>query len=393
MDAVLHSAADAGSGWSAPRLANALIVAAAGVAAWRMARSAPLLALTALPVVAEALARGPNSDREAAAPGAADTPWRSCARRYASRIALGIAILLNLVLLQGVVNGWYCRIFPSPIAPTPFGFDEEARYHALRSLQADGLRGPVFTDYNLGSLVEYELYPEPGYVDNRPEAFPAQFWRDEYLPALGLGDPWARLCSARGINAVIVSLTGVKEGFTQELTRRPEWVLVHLDSLCAAWVRNTPANQALIARRRFDERRLAGYERSIAERLLQIESQPCWRRQVAADRLVYECYGLVCIGQGARAWPYVWQLHRMFPDYQVVHELMRVTAPPAQAARVAPVLAARARWPLAAKQVLDEGRFLEAVGSPDVARQVYRRGRCFFPLSPELRAACERRRE
>jgi hypothetical protein len=48
------------------------------------------------------------------------------------------------------------------------------------------------------------------------------------------------------------------------------------------------------------------------------------------------------------------------------------------------IMAGRARWPLAAKQVLDYGRALEAQGRAAEARAVYLRGHFFFPLSPDL---------
>jgi hypothetical protein len=288
------------------------------------------------------------------------------------------------------VTGGYSRRFPSPIAPTPFGFDDERRYGALRELRAQGLHGPVFSDYNIGSLVEYNLWPERGYVDNRPEAFPTTFWRDEYLPALELGAAWERMCAERGINAVIVSLTGVKEFFTQALMRRPEWALVHLDSLCAVWVRRTPENAGLIRARGLTAERLQACERALSERLLRLPDTPFWRRPAEVERALFECYGLVCVGAADRAWPHVRQLYLMYPDHQMVHELMRVTVPPDQAEPVKAVLAARARWPVAAKQVLDWGRVLETEGRRDAAREVYRRGRWFFPLSSDLRAALQR---
>ena len=46
-----------------------------------------------------------------------------------------------------------------------------------------------------------------------------------------------------------------------------------------------------------------------------------------ADVLVYRLYGLICIGRGDRVWPHLMAIHGLYPDYQIVHELMRVTAP------------------------------------------------------------------
>lgn len=348
---------------------------------WTMARSVPLLALTA-PVVIAGWLNPPGAD--GAEPAAAGR-WP----RPGALAGAGIALVLNVFLVWAVVQGAYSRVFPSPIGPTPFGFDDERRYTALRQLKEEGLPPRVFSDYNIGSLVEYDLYPEPGYVDNRPEAFPGSFWRAEYTPALALGEEWETVRRARGINTIIVSLPGVKEQYTQELMRRPEWVLVHLDALTGVWTLDAPGNVSFLEAHAFGPRRLEAYELSVAERLNALRRQAFCRRQVEADRLVYELYSLVCIGQSLRAWPYIWKLRSVYPDYQVVHEILRVTAPPDRREQVWAVLAARARWPVAAKQVLDWGRVLQTQGRFDEARKVYRRGRLFFPLSRELEHALD----
>jgi hypothetical protein len=358
------------------RIWNVLMVAAAGLMAVGMARNVPLFALVALPVIASG---GPKLQVSGGK-----------IKETMTHLVLLALLVLNLGLCIAVVDGSYSRIFPSPIAPTPFGFDDEARYAALRDLQRDGLRGPVFNDYNVGSLVEYTLYPEPGYVDNRPEAFPAAFWRTEYLPALALGADWNRIVERRDINAIIVSWTGVKEAYCQALMQNHEWALVHADGFLGVWVRNRAQNAALIEKRGWTPEKMEAYRKSIAERLAGLDQKSLWRRQVEADRVVYETYSLLCMGDPTGAWPLIQQMHRLYPDYQIVHELMRVTAPPEAVEEVKLVLAQRARWPVASKQVLDWGRVLETDGQVNEADKVYRRGLKFFPLSDSLRGALTR---
>jgi hypothetical protein len=233
--------------------------------------------------------------------------------------------------------------------------------------------------------VEYELYPEPGYCDNRPEAFPASFWRAEYLPSLALTERWTQVCETRRINAVIVSLAGVKEAYIQEMTRRPEWVLVHLDEICAVFVRNIADNAAILDSQAFTTERVAAYEKGITDDIATLSATPWWRRQVDADILVYRLYGLICIGRTDRVWPHLMKIHTMYPDYQIVHELMRVTAPREEIPTVEQVMAQRARWPLAAKQVLDYANYLKLSGRAGEAERALKRGRWFFPLSPAIR--------
>jgi len=354
------------------RPANSIIVLTALAASWLMARSVPLLALT-LPAAMAAI------------PATQVSGFRL---QVSGLFVLGA---INALLALSILSGSFHRPFPSPIAPMPFGSDDESRYLAVKELQAAGLPGEIFTDYNIGSLAEYNLWPElRGYVDNRPEAFPGAFWRTEYTPALALGAEWEEVRARRGINTIIVSLIGVKDPYIRELMRRPEWVLVHLDALLGVWVSNVPAHQDFLRRAAFTTDRLEEFDRSIKDRIAGLEKLPLSRRHIEADRAVYECYALICVGQTPRAWPHIWALHQLYPDYQIVHELMRVSAPPERVEDVKRVMERRARWPVAAKQALDWGHVLESEGHLAEAHAAYRRARFFFPLSSDLRIAQQR---
>jgi hypothetical protein len=110
---------------------------------------------------------------------------------------------------------------------------------------------------------------------------------------------------------------------------------------------------------------------------------------VETEWVVQELYGLVCIGEYRRAWPHVWTLHRRHPDHQGLQELLWVSVPPADAGKVTPVFARRARWPVAVKEVVNWGGHVASTGDLAEARRILRRGRLFFPLSPVLRQTLE----
>jgi len=350
-----------------------------------MARSTPLLALAALPVMGAALTPPTGEPAEESLEGEGQAVRKFPPGRVLSLAVPALALVLNLWLIQGIVSGWYVRVFPSPIGPTPFGFENEERFGRLRRLaEGGGLPGPVFSDFKIGSLVEYQIYPEPGYVDNRPEAFPGAFWRTEYNPALALGKDWERVRDARGFNTVIVSLIGVKEFFIQEMMRRPAWALVHLDELAAVWVRRNEGNRAIVESVDFSPAWVDEYEGKLSRMIDALSDAPWWRRQIETKWAVHGLYSLISIGEYSRAWPHLWKLHLAYPDYQIVHELMRVTVPRDEQDKVIPVIKRRAHWPLAVKQVLDYGGYLVRTGELQEARKVFRRGRLFFPLADAL---------
>jgi hypothetical protein len=391
------------------RLANIIIVIAAIIAAWTMARSTPLLAICVLPLIAASANQLPDFHIK-----------NPIINRSIPVCIYGLLTILSLFLMTIIINGKFYRIFPSPIGPTPFGFDKNPqRWDTLSKLKSKinkhnciknrniksenyaqntqkdipnkyavvhtANTGQVFSDYNIGSLVEYQLYPQKGYVDNRPEAFPAEFWENEYYPALSLGAKWHEISRKREIELIIVSLYGVHPSFIHELNARQQWSLIHLDENCAVWIRNTEKNKKIIQQLEFNQNRLDLYEKNIAERLLKLPDISWWNRQIEADILVFRLYSLICIGENQRAWPYIWQLHQLYPEYQAIHELMRVTAPPDKISAIEPIFQSKAHWPLSAKQVTDWANHLQAQGKTKQAIQTISRGRIFFPLSPELK--------
>ena len=183
---VRASRAGGGDPLSGGRLANAIIALGALIASFSMARHTPLLALAGLPVVAHA-SRLSGAGRRSA---------------WVLPVAL-VALGLNVFVGWAVIDGSWSRRFRAPTAPTAFGLDISERYEGLRQLAREySLLGPVFSDFNIGSLVEYNLYPIPGYVDNRPEAFPMSFWNEEYYPAMASPARCRETLQRRGVNLV-----------------------------------------------------------------------------------------------------------------------------------------------------------------------------------------------
>lgn len=47
----------------------------------------------------------------------------------------------------------------------------------------ENVQGPVFNNYDIGSYLIYYLFPqERVFVDNRPESYPASFFKEIYIP-------------------------------------------------------------------------------------------------------------------------------------------------------------------------------------------------------------------
>ena len=359
------------------RVSNIIIALAAVFASWIMARNTPLLAISALPVIASATNKIPTLHN-----------FPKTIKTLRSIIYTSLFII-TIFIITIVVNGSFYRIFPSPIGPTPFGFDPSPeRWHSISKLIAkfkNSDTGNIFTDYNIGSLVEYEIYPQKGYVDNRPEAFPLKFWENEYFPALSLGEKWNETCLKRDINLIIVSLTGVPSTFIQELHSRKEWTLIYLDENCVVLIKNIKKNEDIISELQFDKNKIEQFEREISERLLDLPNISWRKRQAEVNIIVFRLYALICIGENIRAWPYIYQLFQLYPNYQNIHELIMVTAPPEKIDAITSIFESRAHYPLSVKEVTNFSNHLLVTGEREKALQVLYRGRFFFPLSPILK--------
>ena len=357
--------------------AKLIIAAAALISAWIMARNVPLLALCALPVIITASNKIPEIKLN-----------NKIIKKTLLGILYGFPGLLSLFLAIAVINGNFYRIFPSPTGPTPFGFDPvPKRWNYLSNLKKtypDHQFGPIFSDYNIGSLVEYQLYPQKGYVDNRPEAFPGKFWKKEYFPSMSYLDNFNKTVAKRKIDWAVFSLTSIQPNLIPTLCKNNKWKVIHLDENCIVVMKNSEKNDHILKQLQWDEKKISAFEKDISKRLLLLPIQTWFYQQVDADILIFRLYALICIGEQQRTWPYIWQMHLMYPDYQVVHELMRITAPKDKVPQIKSVYAARAQWPLSAKQVTDWANHLKAQGKEKQALETIRRGRIFFPLSPIL---------
>ncbi|MCP3868415.1 MAG: hypothetical protein GY703_10030 [Gammaproteobacteria bacterium] len=344
------------------RWADMVTLLAAMVLSLWMMRHVPFLGLCCLPVI------------HATFSGERETKGCGLPRGWP------VAMVVNICLILLVVEGSYSRRFAAPVAPTPFGLESEPQYEALHQLAADGLSGPIFNDFNVGSLVSYNMYPQPVFADNRPEAYPESFWREEVTPALRLGPEWDTLFERHEFNCIILSLTGVSPETILQLVTHPEWIPVHVDSLCVVFVLNHPRNAAFLAMHALDEARRAVVLREVSQDLLSLPSEPFWRRQTKATRIMMKLYGLFCIGEGERVALLAYQLHLCFPDYQQVHELLLATIPYTNTRDLTPILLRAARYPVSSKQSHDLAWLLRTEGRIGEADRALKHGRLFFPF-------------
>lgn len=115
---------------------------------------------------------------------------------------------------------------------------------------AEGGKGPIFNNYDIGGYLIYYLYPEERvFTDNRPEAYPTDFFQKIYIPMQQNPAVWREQDKLYNFNAVFFShrdYTPWGRQFLVELMKNPDWVQVYIDQYAAIFLRRNELNAPLI---------------------------------------------------------------------------------------------------------------------------------------------------
>lgn len=111
-------------------------------------------------------------------------------------------------------------------------FTQDAK-PAMDFVLRNNLPEPIYNNFNIGSYIFYRGYPRYKVsVDGRPEAYPAQYFTDEYLPSLENYKKFKKFETEHGIKTVIFSIMDQNRetlAFFNSINQDPEWKIVFLD--------------------------------------------------------------------------------------------------------------------------------------------------------------------
>lgn len=181
-----------------------------GLAVWAL-RNFPNAALAGIPALALLIAAAFPSLRNKLEPG---------------RTSLGTAVAFGVILIA--LGASFSIAATRPVNITSV----ESYEPAADFLLAHNLPGRIFNNFDIGGYLDYRLYPRyQTFVDNRPEAFPADFFKT-YIAAQE--DPKVRneIFAKYGIHTVIFSvndLTPWAQEFLASITKDPAWTTVYND--------------------------------------------------------------------------------------------------------------------------------------------------------------------
>ena len=110
----------------------------------------------------------------------------------------------------------------------------------------------MFNNYDIGGYLIYHLYPDTKvFVDNRPEAYPASFLTDVYVPMQESDAKWREIDANQHFNVIFFNwhdYTPAGQTFLITRIRDPEWAPVYVDQFALIFLRRTTENQSIISR-------------------------------------------------------------------------------------------------------------------------------------------------
>jgi hypothetical protein len=123
---------------------------------------------------------------------------------------------------------------------------------ALEFYRKERLQGPIFNNFDVGGYLIYGLYPgERVYVDNRPEAYPASFFAEDYFSLLVNDGKWRRSLETYRFNTLLINHRGrsaAGENFIIQRMLDPDWAAVFFDKDVLILARRYGPNQPVIAK-------------------------------------------------------------------------------------------------------------------------------------------------
>ncbi len=145
---------------------------------------------------------------------------------------------------------------------------------AGRFMRANNVPGPFFNNYDNGSYLIWMLYPEyKVFVDNRPEAYSVDFFKETYKPMQADEAVWERESRRYGIQSIVFFRHDMTEWGQAFLVNRAKdvvnWAPVFIDDYAIIFVRRTPENLPLIRQHEGRERIKLMQYRAEGERKLQ----------------------------------------------------------------------------------------------------------------------------
>ena len=208
---------------------------------WFALRNLPLTALLTLPVLSTSYTQSFNNL----------FTWlkkKLTTHLIYIEITLAVSTLIFLVLITHASLSQHQDFAFTQNKEWGIGLTQSSE-HAAKFYLAQNISGPVFNNFDIGSYLDFYLYPQKTFVDNRPEAFTPEFWQYVYIPAQTDQDWWQVFDAHYDFNSIFFGHTdgtGWAVSFLKRITSHPDWTAIYLDQHAIILLKNLDNNKSLI---------------------------------------------------------------------------------------------------------------------------------------------------
>lgn len=155
---------------------------------------------------------------------------------------------LLLLVVVGTVTLSYRRL---PEAWENVGWARNStEIEAITFLKNKAISGPIFNDFGAGGYLILYGYPEVRpFVDQRPEAYPADFLKNDYTALRFREDNWQRVLAKYNFSTIFLVLPPISPyhtAFINDRLQDPLWVPVFKNQHHLIFVRNSSENEPII---------------------------------------------------------------------------------------------------------------------------------------------------
>lgn len=146
-------------------------------------------------------------------------------------IIYAVFILLCILFSTAFIFNTYYQVFDKGKS-FGVGFDEQQK-KATDFVLKSKLKGRIFNNFDIGGYVIYRLFPTyKVFVDNRPEAYPADFFQKVYIPLQENNDLREKIFRQYDIHTIFFSHTDMTpwgRTFMEQILKESKWKMVYLD--------------------------------------------------------------------------------------------------------------------------------------------------------------------
>ena len=178
-------------------------------------------------------------------------------------IFTGLSVVAGLIVLTGFQSGYATdkknkkprAEYKEPSYFAPIKYTTGTGLFADMNLSAEffkqnTIKGPVFNNYDIGGYLIYHLYPkERVFVDNRPEAYSVDFFKQTYIPMQEKMEKFREVEQQYNFNCIWFyrhDNTPWAQPFLLQLIEQPDYAPVFVDGLTIMFLKRNEQNAELI---------------------------------------------------------------------------------------------------------------------------------------------------